>query len=51
MDSPTLETRERYVGYAEQCVRMAKRAEDPETREVLRDMAAEWLKLAECTRH
>jgi hypothetical protein len=39
--------RERYVSFATHCLQLAKVATDPESRAVLREMAAEWLKLAE----
>jgi hypothetical protein len=42
---PTIEKREEYVGYAEHCVKLARQTNDPETRRVLREMAAEWLRL------
>jgi hypothetical protein len=38
---------EEYVRYAEHCLEMAKIAPDQESRVVLREMAAEWLKLAD----
>lgn len=51
MAVPDIETRERYVEYAEYCVRLAKRTDDPESREILRSMATEWLKLADTDDH
>jgi hypothetical protein len=39
--------RERYVGYATCCLQMAKTVLDGQTRTTLREMASEWLKLAE----
>jgi hypothetical protein len=39
--------REEYVRYAEHCLAMAKIAPDQPSRIVQREMAAEWLKLAE----
>jgi hypothetical protein len=38
---------ERYVGYATHCLQLAKAATDQGSRAVLREMATEWLKLAE----
>jgi hypothetical protein len=34
-----------YVSYAEHCLAMAKTASEHESRVVLREMAAEWLRL------
>jgi|HubBroStandDraft_2_1064218.scaffolds.fasta_scaffold09444_5 hypothetical protein len=38
---------ERYVGYSAYCLKMAKVAFDNQSRTMLREMASEWLKLAE----
>jgi hypothetical protein len=38
---------EGYVGYATHCLQLAKVATDQESRALLKEMAAEWLKLAE----
>jgi hypothetical protein len=38
---------ERYVGYATHCLELAEAATDQKSRMMLREMAAEWLKLAE----
>jgi len=38
---------EEYVRYAEHCLTMAKIASDQASRILLREMAAEWLKLAD----
>ena len=38
---------ERYVGYSAYCLKMAKVAFDNQSRVILREMASEWLKLAE----
>lgn len=43
----TIEKREEYVGYAEHCVKLAKQISDPESRRILREMAAEWLRLVD----
>jgi hypothetical protein len=47
MAERSIEDRERYVGYATHCLQLAKVAPDPESRTILREMATEWLKLAE----
>jgi hypothetical protein len=39
--------RERYVGYATHCLQLAKATADRESRAILKEMATEWLKLAE----
>jgi hypothetical protein len=41
------EKREQYVDYATHCLQLAKVTTDRESRAILREMAAEWLKLAE----
>jgi hypothetical protein len=47
MADRSIDTRERYVAYATHCLQLAKVAADNQSRAVLREMAAEWLKLAE----
>jgi len=47
----TFEKREEYVGYAEYCVKLARQADDWETRVMLREMAAEWLRLVDAADH
>jgi hypothetical protein len=47
----TIEKREEYVGYAEYCVKLTKQTRDWETRLILREMAAEWLRLADGADH
>ena len=42
-----IEKRERYVGYATCCLQLAKSVSDDQMRATLREMATEWLKLAE----
>jgi hypothetical protein len=42
-----IDKRERYVGYATCCLQIAKTMLDGQTRTTLREMASEWLKLAE----
>jgi hypothetical protein len=39
--------RELYVGYSAYCLKLAKVAFDDQSRTMLREMASEWLKLAE----
>jgi hypothetical protein len=45
-DQP-IDKREQYVAFATHCLQMAKVATDLESRAILREMAEEWLKLAE----
>jgi hypothetical protein len=47
MAERSIDDRERYVGHATHCLQLAKATAHPESRAVLREMAAEWLKLAE----
>jgi hypothetical protein len=47
MAERSIEDRERYVGYANHCLQLAKLATDQESRTILKEMAAERLKLAE----
>ena len=47
MAERSIDDRERYVGCATHCLQLAKVATDQESRTVLKEMAAEWLKLAE----
>ena len=47
MAERSIDDRERYVGYATHCLQLAKVATDQESRAFLKEMAAEWLKLAE----
>ena len=47
MAERSIDDRERYVSFATHCLQLAKVATDPKSRAVLREMAAEWLKLAE----
>jgi hypothetical protein len=46
-DNRSIDDRERYVGYATHCLQLAKVTTDQESRAILKEMAAEWLKLAE----
>ena len=50
MTEQPIDKRERYVGYATCCLQMAKTVLDGQTRTTLREMALEWLKLAEHAR-
>jgi hypothetical protein len=45
-EQPT-DKRERYVGYSAFCLQLAKVVLDNKSRTMLREMASEWLKLAE----
>jgi hypothetical protein len=51
MAIPTIEKREEYVGYAEYCVKLARQTNDRESRSILREMAAEWLRLVDSVDH
>jgi hypothetical protein len=50
MAERSIDDRERYVGYATHCLLLAKATADRESRAILKEMAAEWLKLAEAAR-
>jgi hypothetical protein len=47
MTDRSIDKREQYVGYATHCLKLAKATADRESRAILKEMAAEWLKLAE----
>jgi hypothetical protein len=47
MADRSFDKRERYVAYATYCLQLAKVAADQKSRVLLREMASEWLKLAE----
>ncbi len=47
MAERSFDRREQYVGYATHCLQLAKVAADQQSRALLREMASEWLKLAE----
>jgi hypothetical protein len=51
MAVPKNNTHENYVRYAEHCLKMVPLAPDQEYRNVQREMAAEWLKLADAALH
>jgi hypothetical protein len=40
-----------YAGYAAHCLKMVTAATDQESRTIQREMAAEWLKLADAVAH
>jgi hypothetical protein len=47
MAGPKNEKRKIYAHYAAQCLQMVTAAKDQESRAIQREMAAEWLKLAD----
>jgi len=47
----TNEKHKEYVRYAEHCLKMVPVTPDQEYRAIQREMAAEWLKLADAVRH
>jgi hypothetical protein len=47
MKTLTIDKCEEYIGYAEHCLKLAKDNADRELRSILREMAAEWLRLTE----
>jgi hypothetical protein len=47
MADRSIDKREQYVAFATHCLQLAKVAANRESQAVLREMAAEWLKLAE----
>ena len=47
MADQSIDKREQYVAFATHCLQLAKVAGDSQSRTVLREMAAEWLNLAE----
>jgi hypothetical protein len=48
---PKSDTHKDYVRYAEHCLNMVTVAKDQESRAIQREMAAEWLKLADAVLH
>jgi hypothetical protein len=50
MADRSIDKREQYVDFATHCLQLAKVTTDRESRAILREMAAEWLKLAEVAR-
>jgi len=51
MADPQKEKHRKYVRYAEHCLKMVPEIADQEYRAVQREMAAEWLKLADGVLH
>ena len=51
MTGPENEKRKVYAHYAAHCLHMVTVAEDQDSRTIQREMAAEWLKLADDIRH
>jgi hypothetical protein len=47
MADRSIDKREQYVDFATHCLQLAKATADRESRAILKEMAAEWLKLAE----
>jgi hypothetical protein len=47
MAEQLIDKRERYVGYATNCLQLAKVIFDSQSRVLLKEMASEWLKLTE----
>ena len=47
MAIPQTDKHKEYVGYAEHCLKTATVITDRKSRAILREMAAEWLKLAD----
>jgi hypothetical protein len=47
MTDRSIDKREQYVSFATHCLQLAKVTADHQSRAILREMAAEWLKLAE----
>jgi hypothetical protein len=47
MADQSIDKREQYVAFATHCLQLAKVAANRQSRDVLKEMAAEWLKLAE----
>ena len=50
MADRSIDKREQYVDFATHCLQLAKVPTDRKSRAILREMAAEWLKLAEIAR-
>jgi hypothetical protein len=47
MADRSIDKREQYVAFATHCLQLAKASADRQSRAVLKEMAAEWLKLAD----
>jgi hypothetical protein len=50
MANPKNEKRKRYAHYAAHCMYLVTAATDPDARAIQREMAAEWIKLADAIR-
>ena len=51
MAIPKNEKRKQYAHYAAHCMYLVTAATDPDARNIQREMAAEWLKLADAILH
>jgi hypothetical protein len=51
MAIPKINTHKDYVRYAARCLDMVTVTKDPDARAINREMAAEWLKLADAVAH
>jgi hypothetical protein len=51
MSIPKNNKHKAYVRYAEQCLKMVTETKDQDARALNREMAAEWLKLADAVLH
>jgi hypothetical protein len=51
MTIPKNDKHKEYTRYAEHCLQMATLATDQDSRSIQREMAAEWLRLADAIRH
>jgi hypothetical protein len=51
MATPKNDKRKEYARYAEHCLKMVDAASDQKSRIIQREMAAEWLKLADAIAH
>jgi len=51
MAAPEDDKHKKYAHYAAHCLYLVTTASDPDSRAIQREMAAEWIKLAEATRH
>jgi hypothetical protein len=49
MADQSIDKREQYVAFATHCLQLAKVTTDRKSRAILKEMASEWLKLAEVT--
>lgn len=51
MAVPNSDKHKQYAKYAAHCLTMGKGASDPKTRDIQREMALEWLELADAILH